>query len=200
MDTSNRSSLCENSMTKSLIVSLLGFMLLPVAVAQFAEAHGPGHNPSRYQYILRHGMPEAYREALNPLRMTPENLSNGHMLYNENCAVCHGQTGKGDGEGAADLKPAPSRLTDMYDRPMRGMGHAGPGSHLMHGVIHHHPGMTHAEAMGGLNLDAYIFWTTSEGGGPMGSSMPAFKDILSEKERWQILLYIANGFSADDNK
>jgi mono/diheme cytochrome c family protein len=27
--------------------------------------------------------------------------------------------------------------------------------------------------------------------------MPAFKNVLSEKERWQILLYVANGFSTD---
>jgi mono/diheme cytochrome c family protein len=28
---------------------------------------------------------------------TPENLENGQRLYTENCAACHGETGKGDG-------------------------------------------------------------------------------------------------------
>ncbi len=51
--------------------------------------------------------------------------------------------------------------------------------------------------MGGLNLDAYTYWAVSEGGEPMGGSMPAFKEILSDEERWQILLYIANRFSID---
>ena len=124
---------------------------------------------------------------LNPLRMTAENLPASKRLYNENCAFCHGPTGEGDGEVAADLDPVPSRLTDMYERPMLGMGQTGPGGHLMHGVPHHHPGMTHAEAMGGLNLDAYTYWAVSEGGEPMGGSMPAFKEILSDEERWQIL-------------
>jgi mono/diheme cytochrome c family protein len=49
-------------------------------------------------------------------------------------------------------------------------------------------------------LTSDTFWSISEGGKPMGGSMPAFKDILSEKERWQILLFIANGFSTDDGR
>ena len=175
-------------------------MLLLAADAQLAQAHGPRHNPSRHHYIMRHGVPRPYKTLLNPLRMTPENLSSGQKLYKENCSSCHGPTGRGDGESAAGLKPAPSRLTGMYDRPMRGMGHAGPGGHLMHGKMHHHPGMTHAQAMGGLNLDGYNFWSISEGGEPMGSSMPSFKDMLSAKQRWQVLLYIANRFSTDASK
>ncbi len=187
-------------MTKPQLIALFSSALLLVSSLQFAEAHGPGHNPSRHHYIMRHGVPQAYKEQLNPLRMNPENLSNGQRLYNENCAACHAPTGQGDGESATNLDPAPPRLTDMYDRPMRGMGYEGPGGHLMHGMTHHHPGMTHVKAMGGLNLDAYTFWSVSEGGEPMGGSMPAFKDMLSEKECWQIILYIANGFSTDDSR
>jgi mono/diheme cytochrome c family protein len=184
-------------MTKSRLVAILGAALLLGAGAQFGEAHGPGHNPSRHHYVMRHGIPTPYRELLNPLRMLPENLSSGQDLYNTNCVVCHGATGEGGGEGVAALNPAPPTLTGMYDRPMPSMGYAGPGGHMMHGKMHHHPGMTHAEAMGGTNLDAYTFWSISEGGEPTGSSMPAFKNTLSETERWQVLLYIANGFNAD---
>jgi mono/diheme cytochrome c family protein len=108
--------------------------------------------------------------------------------------------GAGDGESAADLDPRPPSLTGMYDRQMRGMQPKRTAGHLMHGVKHHHPGITHVEAMGGLNLDAYTFWAVSEGGEPMGGSMPPFKDILSETERWQIMLYVANGFSVDGSR
>jgi mono/diheme cytochrome c family protein len=178
---------------------LLSSTLLLVSGTEFTMAHGPAHNPSRHQYIMQHGMPEAYDGLLNPLRITTEHLTNGQKLYNENCAACHGSKGQGDGESAAELDPPPPPLTGMYERPMRGMGYAGPGGHLMHGAIHHHPEMTHAEAMGGLNLDAYTFWAVSEGGEPMGGSMPAFKDLLSDNERWQILLYISNHFDTDDS-
>ena len=70
---------------------------------------------------------------------------------------------------------------------------------MMRGTLRHHPRMTQAEAMGGLNLDARTlwFWAVSQGGVPMNSSMPAYKEILSEEERWQVLLFIANGLSPE---
>jgi len=162
-----------------------------------AHAHGPGHNPARFHFVRQNGVPSTYRDIVNPLKLSPENLAAGATLYNENCALCHGATGAGDGEGAADLKPPPPSLTGMYQRPMMGMGQGGPGGHMMHGMMHHHPGMTHAEAMGGVNLDAYSFWAISDGGEPLGSAMPAFNEALSPKQRWQIILYVANGFSTD---
>ena len=54
-----------------------------------------------------------------------------------------------------------------------------------------------ALASGGLNMDAYSFWAVTEGGAPLGTDMPAFAEVLTEEERWQVLLYIANGFSSD---
>lgn len=184
-------------MIKTGFYAFLTVYLITGSGLEVVYAHGRAHNPTRHHYIMRHGIPEGYRDRLNPLRRTADNLSVGENLYRENCAVCHGPAGKGDGLNAAVLDPAPPGLADMYAAPMSGMDYAGPDGHLMHGVMHHHPGMTHAEAMGGLNLDAYIFWSISEGGQPMGSSMPAFKNALSERARWQILLFIANGFSAD---
>lgn len=181
-----------------LTAFLVGCLFLGLG-EQVAQAHGKNHNPSRHHYVMRQGIPNAYEGQLNPLRLNSEDLTNGQKLYAENCAVCHGPTGKGDGVSASVLNPAPPSLAGMYERPMQGMGHAQAGGHLMHGVIHHHPGMTHAEAMGGINLDAYNFWSVSEGGEAMGTAMPAFKQTLSEKERWQILLYIANGFSPDSS-
>lgn len=42
--------------------------------------------------------------------------------------------------------------------------------------------------------DEYLFWTTSEGGEPLGSEMPAFKDVLSEEETWKIVAAMRAGF------
>ena len=42
--------------------------------------------------------------------------------------------------------------------------------------------------------DEYLFWTTSEGGAPLGSEMPAFKDTLSEEEIWKIVAAMRAGF------
>jgi mono/diheme cytochrome c family protein len=150
--------------------------------------------------MMANKMPSQYGGVVNGLSMTKDNLSAGAELYGEHCVSCHGAKGKGDGDAAKDLNPPPADLTGMYARPMMGMGQGGPGGHMMHGMMHHHSGMSHAEAMGGLNLDAYNFWAVSDGGVKFGSSMPAFKDVLTEQGRWQILLYVANGFSSQIEK
>ncbi|MGZ5199521.1 MAG: c-type cytochrome [Telluria sp.] len=38
--------------------------------------------------------------------------------------------------------------------------------------------------------DAYLYWTISEGGQPVGSAMPAFKQSLREDEIWEIIGYL----------
>ncbi len=166
-----------------------------LTVGTFALGHGQKHNPTRHHYMMQNGVPAAYQDLLNPLKSTMENLTQGKSLYTDNCAACHGNDGSSLTEAAKDLDPPPATLSGMYDRTMTGMGTVDSGGHIMHGMMHHHPGMTHAEAMGGLNLDAYSYWAVSDGGAAFGSGMPAFKDILKEKERWQVLLYVANDFS-----
>lgn len=42
---------------------------------------------------------------------TPEAIAKGKELYAQNCALCHGATGLGDGEGGASLDPPPRNLT-----------------------------------------------------------------------------------------
>jgi mono/diheme cytochrome c family protein len=44
----------------------------------------------------------------NPIPSTPESIEQGRMLYQQNCVVCHGEDGRGDGPGAEGLDPAPS--------------------------------------------------------------------------------------------
>ena len=41
-----------------------------------------------------------------------------------------------------------------------------------------------------IATDGFLMWTISEGGEKLGTAMPAFKDVLSEKERWQLILYL----------
>jgi mono/diheme cytochrome c family protein len=47
---------------------------------------------------------------------------------------------------------------------------------------------------GSMLSDAYLFYRISEGGNfpPFDSSMPAFKEILDEEERWHLINYIRN--------
>jgi mono/diheme cytochrome c family protein len=38
--------------------------------------------------------------------------------------------------------------------------------------------------------DSYLFWTISEGGAPVRSAMPPFKQTLKEDDIWQIITYL----------
>lgn len=44
----------------------------------------------------------------NPVAPTDESVLAGRMLFQQNCIVCHGETGRGDGPQAAGLDPAPT--------------------------------------------------------------------------------------------
>ncbi|MEQ9257619.1 MAG: cytochrome c [Roseovarius sp.] len=41
--------------------------------------------------------------------------SEGRALYTENCAQCHGPSGKGDGPWATDFTPRPADLTQLSE-------------------------------------------------------------------------------------
>jgi mono/diheme cytochrome c family protein len=43
-------------------------------------------------------------------------------------------------------------------------------------------------------VDAYLLWAISDGGQRFGTSMPAFKDALTEAQIWQIITYMRAGF------
>ena len=95
-------------------------------------------------------------QKINPVPPNSASILSGRALYLENCAACHGITGKGDGPAGRALNPGPSDLSQ----------HAVPGIHS----------------------DGQLFdWIT---GGFPGSAMPAFKDQLTEKQRWDLVNFI----------
>jgi len=55
--------------------------------------------------------PEA-KAARNPLKASQANITAAKQVYSDQCANCHGDTGKGDGSDAMMYEPAPSDLTD----------------------------------------------------------------------------------------
>ena len=49
---------------------------------------------------------------LNPIPPDAHSIATGRVVYQKQCQSCHGDRGKGDGPGAADLKTMPSDLSD----------------------------------------------------------------------------------------
>ena len=57
-------------------------------------------------------IPPEVKVRKNPLPSNDANLAAAKPVYNEYCANCHGDTGKGDGSDAMMYDPGPSNLTE----------------------------------------------------------------------------------------
>jgi mono/diheme cytochrome c family protein len=99
-------------------------------------------------------VPASASSVKNPVPASAQNLAAAKAVFQDNCTLCHGDKGKGDGPGAQAIPVKPANFTDLK--------------------------MMKAET------DGAIFWKMSEGRGPM----PPWKDVLSTKQRWELVNYI----------
>ena len=108
------------------------------------------------------GTPVAPAEARllrNPVPKTDESLAIGRQIYTQNCLVCHGPQGRGDGPAARALRPPPADLAQHVQQHTEG---------------------------------ELWWWITN---GVPGTAMPAWKDVLSDTDRWHVLNYIVEAFT-----
>ena len=70
-----------------------------------------GQEPVVVPFELAIAAPGEASGPLNPLAADAATLAAGEQIYQANCAVCHGATGRGDGPGAVGLNPRPGDLT-----------------------------------------------------------------------------------------
>ncbi len=57
-------------------------------------------------------VPDDAKKVKNPIPPTPETLTAAQDLFTDNCVLCHGEKGMGDGPGAAAIKVKPANFTD----------------------------------------------------------------------------------------
>lgn len=92
------------------------------------------------------------------------------------------------------LKPTADNLKDgkrLYEQNcaachgLSGLGDGEAGKNLS-------PPPSNIAALGRMPMttDRYLFWTIAEGGVPLGTAMPPFKDTLKENEIWKIVIYM----------
>ena len=67
-----------------------------------------GSMPRHHQAMMS-GIPAPYGGLNNPLPRTRETVERGAAVYADNCASCHGPTGRGDGGTGRDLSPPPGK-------------------------------------------------------------------------------------------
>ena len=56
--------------------------------------------------------PDDAKKVKNPIPPTPETLAAAEQLFTDNCVLCHGEKGMGDGPGAKTIKVKPANFTD----------------------------------------------------------------------------------------
>lgn len=57
-----------------------------------------------------HAIPEEAAALENPVEVSEASVETGATLFSENCAICHGTEGRGDGPTAETLDPPPADL------------------------------------------------------------------------------------------
>jgi len=56
--------------------------------------------------------PDDAKKVKNPFPPTQETLADAEQLFTDNCVLCHGEKGLGDGPGAKTIKVKPANFTD----------------------------------------------------------------------------------------
>jgi mono/diheme cytochrome c family protein len=92
----------------------------PVAVAVAQSDEGPPRwaaNIVRKQQVIMHGIPRPYAGMHDPTPATAAKLQRGRMVFDRNCAACHGWSGQGTGPDAFAQVPAPADLEWLARTP-----------------------------------------------------------------------------------
>lgn len=160
-------------MFKFLLGVVIGVVLVPAAVIAYLHfGHPPvavADAPFPLERKLVHDPLDARidREAIKtpPIQPDEGTLVAGAQIYHDQCATCHGVHGKPSSFGAHMYPDAPP-LWELHHH----------GSETMMGVTDDPPGETYWKVANGIRL----------------TGMPAFKDVLTESQMWQVSVLLAN--------
>ncbi len=117
--------------SRSMLAAVAGLAILSILVSACASGSGEPtaqvvepsegehdeeedeHEPEEHMEG-EHDVPDEAAAVPNPFASDEESLAAGTVLYAANCAICHGETGEGDGPAAAGLEKAPSDLHEGH--------------------------------------------------------------------------------------
>ena len=158
-------------MGRILLGIILGVLLVPVAVlAWFRFGHVPVAvaDPPLPQERLITSVPlnaRIDREAVKtpPILVDESNLVAGAQVYRKQCGTCHGYHGKDSIFGPHMFPDAPALWEKHRNNDVVGVSDDPPGE-------------TYWKVANGIRL----------------TGMPAYKNVLTETEMWQVSLLLAN--------
>lgn len=108
-----------------------------------------------------------------------ERLAEGRRLYSDNCAACHGETGRGDGVMAKSLTAGPAASPAVGE-------HTGMPGMSGHGTVAP-TDFTNRRNMLGASA-AFLQGKIIRGG--MGTGMPYWGPIFTESQLWALVDYL----------
>ncbi len=158
-------------MGRILLGIILCLVLVPaIVLAWFRWGHPPvavADPPLPFEQQITH-LPLSRRidremPANPPVQADEANLDAGAQIYHDQCSACHGFYGK-PSSFAAHMFPSAPQLWQKHSNSS------------VVGVSDDPPGETYWKVANGIRL----------------SGMPAFRDILSDTEIWQVALLLAN--------
>ena len=153
---------------------VLGLLLLPVAAGLWvwrghmpvAVADSPIPQEKQIAGLLLDARIQREMVKTAPIAVDETSLIAGAHIYSENCAVCHGLHGKPSRFGEHMFPDAPP----LWEKRERA------GGETIMGVTDDPLGETYWKVANGIRL----------------TGMPAYKELLSETEMWQVTLLLGN--------
>ena len=158
-------------MIRILFGFILGILLVPVAVLAWvhwghppvAVADPPLPHERQITHAALHARIAREMPGNPPIQADESAFVAGASIYRDQCAACHGFHGKPSSFGKHMVPSAPS----LWEKHRNGD---------VVGVSDDPPGETYWKVANGIRL----------------SGMPAFRDVLTNTEIWQVTLLLAN--------
>lgn len=150
----------------SLVVFLIAFSAVP-SLANGKKQHQadesmPMSKHMQEMYALKEKIPEDYQlMERTPIIPDQDSLLKGEAQYKQNCAMCHGSKGNGEGSAASALSTPPANFLDKKHSDIYGPGEKfwiiGNGSEKT-GM----PGFAHIDLIDRWHLVNYILHLQQE--------------------------------------